>query len=111
MDGATISHPWLPRIVAYVPAGEAVETVNIVTNSFDAEQGLAGGATALLIVSAGAYLANRGLGELSHVYAALLQLNTLSPGDSVALLATPAALGWFGAWLSVSRHLALVEPS
>ena len=78
---------------------------------FGALQGLAGGATALLIVSAGAYLANRGLGELSHVYAALLQLNTLSPGDSVALLATPAALGWFGAWLSVSRHLALVEPS
>ena len=78
---------------------------------FGALQGLAGGATALLIVSAGAYLANRGLGELSHVYAALLQLNTLSPGNSVALLTAPAALGWFGAWLSVSRHLALVEPS
>jgi cell division transport system permease protein len=78
---------------------------------FGALQGLAGGAIALLIVSAGAYLANRGLGELSHVYASLLQLNTLSAGDSAALLAAPAALGWFGAWLSVSRHLALIEPS
>lgn len=77
---------------------------------FGALQGLAGGATALLIVGTGAYFANRGLGELSHVYASLLQLNALSLGDSVALLATPAALGWFGAWLSVSRHLALIEP-
>ena len=42
VDGATISHPWLPRIVAYVPPVEAVETVNVVTNSFDAEQGMAG---------------------------------------------------------------------
>lgn len=78
---------------------------------FGALQGLAGGATALLIVSAGAYLTNRALGELSHVYASLLQLNALSAGDCIALLATPATLGWFGAWLSVSRHLALIEPS
>ncbi len=76
---------------------------------FGALQGLAGGAVAWLIVSAGAYLANRSLGELSHVYASLLQLNALTPGDSLALLLTPASLGWFGAWLSVSRHLALIE--
>ena len=36
---------------------------------------------------------------------------TISVRDSAALLAAPAALGWFGAWLSVSRHLALIEPS
>ena len=44
LDGATISHPWLPRLVAYLPPVEAVETVNVVSNSFDAEQGMAGGA-------------------------------------------------------------------
>ena len=77
---------------------------------FGALQGLAGGAVAWVIVSAAAYLANRSLGELSHVYAALLQLSNLSAGDSLTLLLTPAALGWFGAWLSVSRHLALIEP-
>src|ERR1051325_7731952 len=32
------------HIVAYVPSLESIETVNVVTNSFDAEQGLAGGA-------------------------------------------------------------------
>lgn len=44
IDGATSSNPQLPHITAYVPSLEAIQTVNIVTNSFDAEQGLAGGA-------------------------------------------------------------------
>ena len=44
LDGATIAYPWLPVNIAYVPPTEAIETVNITTNSFDAEQGAAGGA-------------------------------------------------------------------
>ena len=48
--------------------------------------------------------------ELSHVYAALFQLKYLALIDSLGLLVFPAALGWFGAWLSVGRHLALIEP-
>ncbi len=44
IDGATSADPWLPHITAYVPSLEAIQTVNVVTNSFDAEQGLAGGA-------------------------------------------------------------------
>jgi Carboxypeptidase regulatory-like domain len=38
LDGATVSYPWLPHIVAYVPPQDAVEVVNVVTNSFDAER-------------------------------------------------------------------------
>mgnify|MGYP000914760317 CR=1 FL=1 len=53
LDGATISHPWLPRLVAYVPPVEAVETVNVVTNSFDAEQGMAGGAAMNVSIKSG----------------------------------------------------------
>jgi hypothetical protein len=44
LDGASSTNIWLPHIVAYVPTLESIETVNVVTNSFDAEQGLAGGA-------------------------------------------------------------------
>lgn len=77
---------------------------------FGALQGCAGGIVAWLIVSSGVYLLNRNLGELSHVYASLIQLKYLTPGDSLILLVFPAALGWFGAWLSVGRHLALIEP-
>jgi cell division transport system permease protein len=72
-------------------------------------QGCAGGVAAWLIVSGGVYLMNRNLGELSHVYASLLQLRYLAPIDTLNLLIIPAGLGWFGAWLSVGRHLALVE--
>jgi hypothetical protein len=53
LDGATISFPWLPHIVAYVPPAEAIETVNIVTNSFDAEQGMAGGAAVNVGIKSG----------------------------------------------------------
>jgi hypothetical protein len=44
IDGASTTNIWLPHVTAYVPALESIETVNVVTNSFDAEQGLAGGA-------------------------------------------------------------------
>jgi len=44
LDGTSIIYPWLPTNVAYVPSTEAIETVNIVTNTFNAEQGMAGGA-------------------------------------------------------------------
>jgi hypothetical protein len=44
LDGASSTTIQLPHITAYVPSLEAIDTVNVVTNSFDAEQGLAGGA-------------------------------------------------------------------
>jgi Carboxypeptidase regulatory-like domain/TonB dependent receptor len=53
LDGATVSYPWLPHIVAYVPPQDAVEVVNVVTNSFDAEQGMAGGAAVNVQIKAG----------------------------------------------------------
>ena len=53
LDGATVSYPWLPHIVAYVPPADAIETVNIVTNAFDAEQGMAGGAAVNVSIKSG----------------------------------------------------------
>src|SRR5580658_4049451 len=44
LDGATDAYPWLPVNVAYVPSPEAIETVNLSVNAFDAELGAAGGA-------------------------------------------------------------------
>ena len=43
IDGVLSIYLWLSSHVAYVPPAETVETVNISTNSFDAEQGMAGG--------------------------------------------------------------------
>ncbi len=43
IDGVSTTNVWLPHVAAYVPALESLEAVNVVTSSFDAEQGLAGG--------------------------------------------------------------------
>src|SRR5262245_16493716 len=44
IDGATSTNVQLPWVSSYVPTLESIETVDVATNSFDAEQGLAGGA-------------------------------------------------------------------
>jgi len=43
LDGALDTYPWLPEIAACVPPADSIQTVNVVTASFDAEQGMAGG--------------------------------------------------------------------
>ena len=43
IDGTSDLYPWLPEMIAYVPPAEAIGAVNIVTASFDARQGMAGG--------------------------------------------------------------------
>lgn len=53
IDGASSQQTWLPHITAYVPSLEAIETVNVVTNSFSAEQGLAGGAAVNVQIKSG----------------------------------------------------------
>lgn len=53
INGASSSNIWRPDAVAYVPALESIETVNVVTNSFDAEQGLAGGAAINVQIKSG----------------------------------------------------------
>ena len=53
VDGAAVLYPWLPTNTAYVPIAESIQEVNIVTNSFDAEQGLVGGAFTNVITKSG----------------------------------------------------------
>ncbi len=53
IDGVSSTHVQLPHVVAYIPALESIEEVNVVTNSFDAEQGLAGGAVINVQIKSG----------------------------------------------------------
>jgi hypothetical protein len=52
-DGATNVNVWLPNHVMYVSPTETIETVNVSTSSFDAEQGMAGGAAVTVITKSG----------------------------------------------------------
>ena len=77
---------------------------------FGVLQGLAGGLAAWAIVAVGVLVLNIQLADLSGLYGALFKLEWPGTGDTLTLLAFSALLGWLGAWLSVSRHLWLIEP-
>ena len=77
---------------------------------FGALQGLAGGVAAWAIVWGGVQLLNGALAELAMLYDARFALIPLGSGDSLSLFVFATGLGWFGAWLSVSQHLARIEP-
>ncbi len=53
IDGAVNYYGWLPYLVAYVPPAESIENVSITTNSFNAEQGQAGGASIKITTKSG----------------------------------------------------------
>ena len=53
IDGAVNDYGWLPYLLAYVPPADAIQSVNIVTNSFNAEQGVAGGASITVTIKGG----------------------------------------------------------
>lgn len=53
IDGAINDYGWLPYLVSYIPPPDGIDTVNFTTNSFNAEQGVAGGASVNVILKSG----------------------------------------------------------
>jgi Carboxypeptidase regulatory-like domain/TonB dependent receptor len=53
LDGTMNAYPWLPVNIAYVPSPEAIQTVNVTSNAFDAEQGAAGSAAINVTIKSG----------------------------------------------------------
>jgi len=53
IEGAISNNLWLPHVAAYVPALEAIESVGVTTGTFDADQGLAGGMSANVLIKSG----------------------------------------------------------
>src|SRR5579875_332238 len=53
IDGASVNNIWLPYLTAYVPALEAIDQVSVVTNAFDASQGVVGGAAINVHIKSG----------------------------------------------------------
>jgi hypothetical protein len=53
IEGAISNNLWLPHVAAYIPALEAIDTVSVVTSTFDADEGLAGGMSANVRIKSG----------------------------------------------------------
>jgi cell division transport system permease protein len=73
-------------------------------------QGLAGGLLALAILWGSLLALNSGVAALAQSYGSTFRLAFLDPGDALGVLAFSAGLGWFGAYLSVSKYLLEIEP-
>lgn len=73
-------------------------------------QGTLGGIAALAIVFLSADILNRNVQELAQLYGSDFRLDFFGLADCLALLGFSAILGWFGAYMSVSKHLYEIEP-
>jgi hypothetical protein len=78
IDGAANTYMWLPFNTAYVPPTESIESVSIVTNSFDAEQGNAMGAAVNVVTKSGTNAFHGSVFEY-HTDNALKALNRFNP--------------------------------
>ena len=72
-------------------------------------QGLAAGATTLLILALLMSLLDGPVDTLSALYGSRYSLLFLSPAQQALLGGLPALFSWFGAWLSVTRTLHRVD--
>src|SRR5262249_17569722 len=53
IDGSPVQYTWLPTNTSYAPSAEAFEEVRIVTTSYNADQGMAGGAAVNVVIKSG----------------------------------------------------------
>lgn len=80
VDGAASIFIWLPHHAQYISPAETVETVNVSTNNFDAEQGMAGGAAITVQTKSGTNEFH-GSAFAFHDNQVLRAKNFFSPGD------------------------------
>jgi hypothetical protein len=106
-DGATNVNIWLPHHTMYVSPAETIDTVNVSTSNFDAEQGNAGGAAITVITKSGtntlhgsafAFYNNNNFN--ARPYSATKETKTSSHIDGVTLGGPimKNKLFFFGAW-------------
>ncbi len=55
IDGAIDYYGWLPYLIAYVTPADAIESVTVTTDDFNAEQGMAGGASIRVTTKSGGH--------------------------------------------------------
>jgi hypothetical protein len=81
IDGAGVNQIWLPHLPGYTPALEAIDVVNVTTNSFDAETGLAGGAAVNVSIKSGTNELHGALFEYHNSNATKAKPFFLPPGE------------------------------
>ena len=74
IDGAVDAYPWIPYLAAYLPPTDGIDSINVVTGSFNAEQGSAGGSAINVTIKSGTNAFHGSVWE----YNSIAQLNAQS---------------------------------
>lgn len=72
--------------------------------------GIAGGLIAWALIAAAVLWLQGPVAILARLYGSRFELAGPAPPEIAWLIGGGAALGWFGAWLSATRHLYRIEP-
>ncbi len=72
--------------------------------------GLGGAIVAWLMLILSLNFLKQPVAQLAAAYGSSFQLNGLEFLEGLILLTVGAILGWLGSWISVSRHIARIEP-
>lgn len=96
LDGVTQINQFFQQIQAYSPSLEAIETVSVVTNSFDADQGMAGGASINVQVKSGTNRMSGSLFDHATDYRMKARNFFLPPGETKGTGNTHSYGGTFG---------------
>lgn len=69
IDGVTQINIWVPENAAYIPSSDAIQEVNVSTNSYTPEQGLAGGSSVNVQIKSGTNRLHGDVYEFNYVNA------------------------------------------
>lgn len=73
--------------------------------------GFGGSVIAWVLINVTLYMLNGPIQDLAHSYQSTFHLSGFSFESTLMLIILGMCLGWFGAWLSVRKHLDDIEPT
>jgi hypothetical protein len=97
VDGVSDIYAWLPEITAYTPSTEAISAVNVVTNSMNAEQGFASGASVNVTTKSGTNKFHGSAWEYNMISALMAKQTFFTPTATNKGLIPKYILNQFGA--------------
>jgi hypothetical protein len=97
VDGVSDIYAWLPEITAYTPSTEAISSVNVVTNSMNAEQGFASGAAVSVTTKSGTNKFHGSAWEYNMISALMAKSFFFTPTTTNGGLVPKYVLNQFGA--------------
>jgi hypothetical protein len=96
IEGVSATNPWVQQYTSFVPSTESIQSVNVVTNSPDAEQGLSGGPSVTVLLRSGSNAIHGAFYEWNITNATEARSFFQLPTQKAAHLVDNDTGGWVG---------------